>query len=178
MRTILKQDFFERPVLKVARGLVGAHLVRRMPDGAEVAHVITEVEAYDGPRDLACHASKGRTPRTEVMFGPAGCWYVYFVYGMHWMLNIVTGPVDYPAAVLIRGTNEVTGPARLTKRLMIDRALNGRRAEAASGLWIEAGGIGIPSKMIERTARIGVDYAGPVWAAKPWRFVVRRAEKH
>lgn len=168
---ILKPAFFERDVLRVAEDLLGAHLVRRVR-GKEVRHVITEVEAYDGIDDKACHASKGRTPRTEVMFGPAGHWYVYLCYGMYDMLNIVTGQEGYPAAVLIRGTREVNGPGRLTKALGITRALNGQSADKQSGLWIERSGIRMPKKEIVRTPRIGVGYAGE-WARKPWRFVWR-----
>jgi len=166
---VLEQAFFGRSVFCVAEELLGAYLVRRT-GGKTVRHVITEVEAYDGVEDKACHASKGRTPRTEVMFGPAGRWYVYLCYGMHEILNIVTGPKEYPAAVLIRGTHEVNGPGRLTKALDITRALNTKPAIEKSGLWIEGSGIRVPEKEIVRTSRIGVAYAGE-WADKPWRFV-------
>jgi DNA-3-methyladenine glycosylase len=171
MHRVLEQDFFARPALVVAKELVGKHLVRRTGAG-ETALVITETEAYIGPHDLACHASKGRTARTEVMFGPAGHWYVYFVYGIHWMLNVVTDDVDHAAAVLIRGAGEWDGPAKLTKRLAIDKSLNACAAVPASGLWIEDRGVTIPRGGIQRTPRIGVDYAR-VWAAKPYRFVLK-----
>jgi DNA-3-methyladenine glycosylase len=149
--------------------------MRRHDDGRLESQVITEVEAYDGPRDLACHASKGRTTRTEVMFGGAGVWYVYLCYGIHEMLNLVTGPPDYPAAVLIRGLHKVSGPGRLTKALGITRLLNGTPAVETGGLWIAESGLVIPRRDIMATPRIGVDYAGPVWAAKPWRFVIKEA---
>ena len=171
---VLKRDFYAHSALVVARQLLGKVLVRRV-DGRELAAPITETEAYIGPHDLACHASKGRTPRTEVMFGPAGCWYVYFIYGIHWMLNVVTNDVDHPAAVLIRGAGEWTGPARLTKAMRIDKALNGAEASRSSGLWIEDRGIKIARGAIERTPRIGVDYAGH-WANRPYRFVVDPAD--
>lgn len=171
---VLKRDFYARSALVVARQLLGKVLVRRV-DGRELAAPIIETEAYIGPHDLACHASKGRTPRTEVMFGPAGCWYVYFIYGIHWMLNVVTNDVDHPAAVLIRGAGEWTGPARLTKAMHIDKALNGAKASRSSGLWIEDRGIKIARGAIERTPRIGVDYAGH-WANRPYRFVVGAAD--
>jgi DNA-3-methyladenine glycosylase len=167
--SILPQSFFDRPVLDVAPELLGKFLVRERGGTIDELH-ITEVEAYDGPHDLACHASKGKTPRTAVMFGPAGHWYIYFVYGMHWMLNIVTGPEGYPAAVLIRGTSEVTGPARVTRHLSIGREQNEKPANRTSGLWIEDRGISIPRNAIKRTPRIGVDYAKE-WAKKPYRFV-------
>ncbi|MDP2703629.1 MAG: DNA-3-methyladenine glycosylase [bacterium] len=184
---ILQREFFERSVLKVAPDLLGKVLVRRYR-GKEIAGMITEVEAYDGPRDKASHASRGITERNKIMFGPAGHFYVYFTYGMHWMLNVVTGKKNYPAAVLIRGVqclgvrlpnieNEppsiVEGPGKLTKFLHIDKTLNGKLACRASGLWIEDRGIVVPRGKIERTPRIGVQYAGN-WALRPYRFLIRR----
>ena len=160
-----------------ARNLLGAWLCVRGADGMVRRARITETEAYHGPEDRACHASKGRTARTEVMFGPPGRWYVYFIYGMHEMLNLVTGPEHWPAAVLIRGLEGITGPGRVTKTLGINRALNGTRADVdgAAGVaaWIEAAE---PADEPVREAdvlagpRVGVDYAGVEWAAKPWRF--------
>ncbi len=161
----------------IAQGLLGATLVRRMSDGSLRRLRITETEAYHGPEDRASHASKGRTARTEVMFGPAGCWYVYLCYGVHEMLNLVTGPRDWPAAVLIRGVEGLSGPGRLTRALEVTRALNGRPADAAAdaektcGLWIELAEPGtVDGGEIVAGPRVGVDYAGPEWAAKPWRF--------
>jgi DNA-3-methyladenine glycosylase len=154
----------------VARELIGKYLVRRH-DGLETAVIITETEAYVGPHDLACHASRGRTARTAVMFGPAGYWYVYFCYGIHWMLNIVTDEHDYPAAVLLRGAGPWNGPARLTKALAIDKSLNARCASPDSGLWIEDRGYSVPRSRRRRTPRIGIDYAKH-WAARPLRYVV------
>lgn len=172
MSTILEQNFFNRPTLIIAQELLGKYLVRRIKEQI-ISLEIHEVEAYDGPHDLACHAAKGRTARTEVMFGPAGNIYVYFVYGVHWMLNIVVGPEDYPAAILIRGAGHITGPARLTKFLSIDKQFNTLPVAKESGLWIEDRGIIIPRNSIKRTSRIGVDYAGPVWAQKPYRFITK-----
>ena len=156
----------------IARGLIGQVLVRRYADGRVTRHTITETEAYCGEADLACHASKGRTARTEVMYAAGGVWYVYLCYGIHEMLNLVTGPAGFPAAVLIRGLADVSGPGRLTKRLEIGRALNGAPATVDSGLWIEAGEARVPAKSIRATPRIGVDYAGAEWAGKLWRFVI------
>ena len=155
-----------------ARGLVGKFLVRRGGDGREESQMITEVEAYDGAEDLACHASKGRTPRTGIMFASAGVWYVYLCYGVHEMLNLVTGPCGYPAAVLIRGVQNVNGPGRLTKALGISRVFNGTPAAHSSGLWIEDRGLAVPPDLIKATPRIGVDFAGPLWSQKLWRFVL------
>ncbi len=173
MPGILPRKFFERPVLEVARGLIGVSLVRALPDGTVHSSMLTEVEAYDGPHDLASHASKGRTARTEVMFGHAGVFYVYLIYGIHWMLNVVTGEPEYPAAVLIRGTSDITGPGRITSRLQIDKSLNGKPATKASGLWFEKGSLVIPDNRIETTPRIGVDYSGD-WAQAPYRFILRK----
>jgi len=156
----------------LARGLLGRHLVRRHQDGRIEARLITEVEAYHGESDLACHASKGRTNRTETLYAAGGVWYVYLCYGIHEMLNLVVGPPGHPAAVLIRGLDGIRGPGRLTRALGIDRRLNGRPAAPASGLWIEDRGTPVRRGSIRVSPRIGVDYAGPVWARKPWRFVL------
>jgi DNA-3-methyladenine glycosylase len=168
---MLPREFYSRPALLVAKELIGKSLVRKI-GGTMVAETITETEAYIGPKDKACHAHRGRTPRNAVMFGPAGCWYVYFIYGMHWMLNVVTDTDDFPSAVLFRAAGGLSGPGRLTKNFQIDRSLNGLPAARASGLWIEDRGTSFPRRSIQRTPRIGVAYAGE-WAEKPYRFVVR-----
>ncbi|MDI1318629.1 MAG: DNA-3-methyladenine glycosylase [bacterium] len=168
-RAIKQEELQSDNTVGLARWLLGKALVRTI-GGGRMEYIITEVEAYDGVRDLACHASKGRTKRTEVMYQPGGIWYVYLCYGMHEMLNLVTGPADYPAAVLIRGVNGIPGPGRLTRRLQIDRQLNGLSARPASGLHLVDRGLAIPRRQIKSGPRIGVDYAGPVWARKPWRF--------
>jgi DNA-3-methyladenine glycosylase len=168
--SVLPASFFEAPALRVARGLLGKFLVTR-EGGRERAAFITEVEAYTGPHDKACHAWQGRTKRNEPMYGPPGHWYVYLCYGMHRMLNIVTGEEGYPAAVLIRGVESAMGPGRLSKQLGIDARYNSLPATRRSGLWIEDRGKVIPHDSIVRTQRIGVDYAG-VWATKPYRFLI------
>ncbi len=168
-RVITPAETQGRNTVVLARWLLGKVLVRTTTQGRS-AHLIIEVEAYDGEQDLACHASKGRTNRTEVMYQVGGRWYVYLCYGVHEMLNLVTGPVNYPAAVLIRGLDCVRGPGRLTKRLDIGRDLNGAIATRATGLHLEDHGF-VPSRgSIKSGPRIGVDYAGPVWTAKRWRF--------
>jgi DNA-3-methyladenine glycosylase len=163
------QDFYLKSPQKIAQDLLGKYLIRRRGK-KEIALMITETEAYSGKKDQACHASRGKTERNKIMFKKGGVWYVYFTYGMHWMLNIVTGPENYPAAVLIRGTDKITGPARLTKYLKIDKKLNGQLADKKSGLWLEDRGYKIKSSQIKKTPRIGVNYAGPVWSKKLWRF--------
>lgn len=172
MPRVLKPAFFDRPADLVAADLVGHVLVRRTATG-QLRGRVTEVEAYVGPHDLACHAAKGRTKRTEVMFGPAGHIYMYFVYGMHWMLNIVTGPAGYPAAVLIRGLDVVSGPARLTRAFELDGTLYGRIAQPESGLWFEDGGRAARRGGVITTPRIGIAYAGEEWASAPLRFLWR-----
>ena len=179
---VLKSSFFNRPTTEVARDLIGCYLIRRR--GAKIGRfMITETEAYDGPNDLACHASKGRTKRTEVLFGKPGRIYIYFTYGMHWLLNFVVGPEGYPAGVLIRAAIEIDpktgeldamiqGPARLTKKLGLDGSLHGLPAIKSTGLWLEQGNK-INSRQIKRLPRVGVDYAGPIWAKKKWRFILQ-----
>lgn len=170
----LAASFFDRPADRVARELLGAVLAVRAADGTVSRHVVCETEAYLGAHDLACHGSKGMTRRNAVMFGPAGRWYVYLCYGMHWMLNVVTGAEGVPAAVLIRGGGEFIGPGRLTKGLGIDKAYDGLPAARPTGLWFEAGEP-VPPRRVMRTPRIGVGYAGE-WAEKPLRFLVDPAE--
>lgn len=174
---ILKKEFFERSTLKVAQELLGKFLTIKHSvsnSGHRVLrYMITEVEAYDGAHDKASHAYHGRTSRNEPMFGFAGVWYVYFTYGMHWMLNIVTGPKDYPAAVLIRGVEGLNGPARLTKFLKIDKKFNKKPAVRATGLWIESASwrksVKIKKSQIKTSPRIGINYAGE-WKDKHYRF--------
>ena len=173
---ILSAKFFDRPTVRVARDLIGCYLVRKRGTKIE-RFLITETEAYDGPNDLACHASKGRTKRTEVLFGKPGLIYIYFTYGMHWLLNFVAGPEGYPAGVLIRGIQEpdgtlINGPARITKKLGLDGSLHGKFANKAAGLWVEQHE-GIKSPRIKCLPRVGVDYAGPIWSKKKWRFMLR-----
>lgn len=175
----LDRDFYARDTLTVARELLGMYLVHRR-NGVLLAGRIIETEAYCGPHDLACHASKGRTARTDVMFGPAGHWYVYLIYGMYHCLNIVTEDDGYPAAVLIRGVVpaaglcgglKTDGPGKLCRAMEIDRTLN--RADACGPdpvLWVEDRGKQRHPVRIISTPRIGIGYAGE-YRDKPWRFI-------
>jgi DNA-3-methyladenine glycosylase len=191
---VLPPAFFDRPTSVVAKELLGKFLVRRIggpstspvrslrtSNGASSGYktlrvMITDVEVYDGFHDRASHASRGKTKRNEIMFGPAGYWYVYFTYGMHWMLNIVTREQEYPAAILIRAAFDlenkklVNGPARLTKFLSIDGTLNNRLARRASDLWIEDEEIRNQKTIIKSGPRIGINYAGKYWTNKKLRF--------
>ena len=169
---LLGPAFLNRSTLAVAEELLGQNLCREI-DGKVERHVITEVEAYDGIKDKACHAHKGKTPRNAVMFGPAGHWYVYLCYGMHWMLNMVTGPQDYPAAVLFRSIRDTNGPGRLTSKLQVDKIQNRQPATRDTGLWLESSSFEPEAKDIERTPRIGIGYAGEHWVDVPYRFVLR-----
>lgn len=169
----LERSFFSRPAEVVARDLLGKFLIRQFPDGSKKEGMIVEAEAYVGKEDLASHASNGRrTKRNEVMYGAPGLAYVYFTYGMHWLFNAVCSKVDDPQAVLIRGLDVVSGPARLTKFLKVNGKFNGEDLVSSKKFWLEDRGIEVPRKKIEITPRIGVDYAGE-WRDKPLRFVFK-----
>ena len=209
MKKILDKIFFNRPTTKVAQELLGKFLIRRvvevwpahsakkkMPNfhypvskisRRVISAMITEVEAYIGPKDKASHAFRGRTKRTEVMFGEAGHWYVYLVYGMHYCLNIVTEKNGYPAAILIRsvvipdkhsnilknvGMLKISGPGKVCKKLRINKIFNARPANKKTGLWVEDRGIKINPRDVSRGKRIGVDYAGR-WKDKLYRFYLK-----
>jgi DNA-3-methyladenine glycosylase len=169
MQRRLDREFFRRDVLKVAPELLGKQLVLEKGDGNLSRYTITETEAYRGGEDLACHASKGRTERTEVMFGDGGHLYMYLIYGMHWMMNVVTSVRDSPQAVLIRGLSEASGPGRLTKLLGVDKSYNGEDLVRHRRIWIEDKGI-VPSFTVG--PRVGIDYAGEPWRSKPWRYLM------
>lgn len=168
MHERLTAGFYSRDVLEVAPELLGKRLVRVMPDGETIGFLITETEAYRGTDDLACHASKGMTSRTRVMFEQGGILYLYLVYGMHWMLNVVTSVKDNPQAVLIRGVAGVTGPGRVTRTLALDRSFNGECLLSSGRIWIEECGI---RPDYATHPRIGIDYAGEFWKSRPWRFL-------
>ena len=189
--SIISREFYDRAALAVARDLLGCRLVR-IQNGQRLAGLIMETEAYQGEDDLGCHASAGKTPRTSVMYGPPGHAYVYFTYGMHWMLNAVTGPEDTPAAVLIRSIQPkegtalmaenrpynatksgwTDGPAKLTQALKITEGFNTvDLCMKDNNLWIEPGEQ-IPDDHISQGARIGLNSVPEPWRSIPWRFVV------
>ncbi len=165
----LPNDFFLRDVLDVAPELIGKILVIRLHNSNIGKFMITETEAYRGYEDKACHASRGRTGRNKVMFCAGGKIYVYFVYGMYWMLNIVTGAEEDPQAALIRGIEGFNGPGKLTKALGINKSFYGEDLAVSDRIWVEDNG-SRPS--FKAGPRIGVDYAGQIWKNKPWRYYI------
>jgi DNA-3-methyladenine glycosylase len=171
MEKRLPDSFFFRDVLEVAPDLLGKILVRRFAPGHIERYRITEVEAYSGNGDLACHASKGKTARTEVMFREGGLVYVYLIYGMYWMLNIVTGKANDAAAVLIRGVENISGPGRIGKALQLDKSFYGEHLFRSERIWIEEG-----TQIFNHVAtpRIGIGYAGEPWISKPWRYLIKK----
>lgn len=160
-------DFYIRDVLIVAPELIGKILVVKLNDEIIGRHIVTEVEAYRGAEDRACHANKGRTSRTEIMFHEGGKVYVYLVYGMYWMLNIVAGKENEPQAALIRSIESYSGPGRLTKSLAIDGSFYGEDLTISDRIWIEDSGI---SPALKTGPRIGIDYAGEYWKKRPWKY--------
>jgi DNA-3-methyladenine glycosylase len=184
---ILSRNFYNRSTLIVARELMGARLVRIL-DGQKLVGLITETEAYISQNDLACHAKAGITARTKVMFGEAGHAYVYFTYGNHWMLNVVTEREGFPAAVLIRAIQPIEGvevmlerrngrdtfgPGKLCQAMGITKNENGvDLTKKNSGLWVEAG-VKVSNSLVTKGPRVGLNNTPEPWLSKPWRFLVK-----
>ena len=164
----LGYEFFHRECLEAARDLVGKLLVRQTPEGICRLR-ISETEAYCGEDDTACHAHKGRTKRTEVLYAEAGTIYIYLCYGIHWLLNIVTGEKNDPQAVLIRACVEAPGPGKLTKRLGITGELNQKKIYDQDTLWIEDDGFRC---QIVEDKRVGIGYASQEDQDRLWRFKI------
>jgi DNA-3-methyladenine glycosylase len=163
----LMRDFYIRDVLEVAPELIGKILVIRSGENVHGRYLVTEAEAYRGEEDRACHASKGRTERTEIMYHEGGRLYIYLIYGMYWMLNVVTGGENNPQAVLVRGVDNFPGPGKLTKSLGIDRSFYGEDLVISERIWFEETGL---KPLIKTGERIGIGYAGEYWKTRPWRF--------
>lgn len=188
---VLSRAFYQQPTLTVARQLLGCLLVRREADGSLISGWIAETEAYIGQEDQACHARHGRTQRNESMWGQAGHSYVYFTYGMHWLLNVVTEQDGYPAAVLLRAVVPeqgldiierrrghqpakawTDGPAKLCQAFNIDGDQDGLDlCRSNSPLQIQPG-LEIPDKVVTRGPRVGLNKVPEPWLSKPWRFLV------
>lgn len=160
----LPYEFYHRHALAVAPELVGKVIVC-----GNTRLRITETEAYCGEADTACHAHKGRTKRTEVLYADAGTVYVYLCYGMHWMLNVITGDPEDPQGVLIRACEDAPGPGRLTKRLGITGEYNRKSILTCPDLWIEDDGLRFP---VHTAKRVGIGYAAQEDQDKPWRFIL------
>ena len=183
----ISRSFYNRSTLTVARDLIGARLIRIL-DGRKLVGLITETEAYISQKDLACHAKAGLTPRTAVMFGEPGHAYVYFTYGNHWMLNVVTERAGFPAAVLIRAIQPLEGlevmlerrngrntfgPGKVCQAMGITKSENGvDLTKRSSGLWIEAG-FKVPNSLVTKGPRVGLNNTPEPWLSKPWRFLVK-----
>ncbi|OGO18747.1 MAG: hypothetical protein A2Z14_09680 [Chloroflexi bacterium RBG_16_48_8] len=185
----LTREFFLQPTLKVAKDLLGQRLVLLEGNERRLAGIITETEAYIGKEDLGCHARTGKTKRNEVMWGPPGHAYVYFTYGMHWMLNVVTEREGFPAAVLIRGLWPVegeddmhrrrsihqlrdltNGPAKLCQAFGLDGNWNGEDlCSSDSRLFVEKR-LAIPDQLVTSGPRVGLNTVPEPWKSMPWRF--------
>jgi len=173
----LSRSFYAPGTLSIARDLIGMHLVHNDGGVLRVGRIV-ETEAYMGPQDLAAHSARGRTARTEIMFGQPGHAYVYFIYGVWYCLNIVTAPEGVPHAVLLRALEPVSGiedktwgPGLLCRAMNINKRLNGTDL-LGDVLWLERPPGAAKRPRIARATRIGVDYAGD-WAKRPWRFYDR-----
>lgn len=191
----LSRDFFAQPTMEVARQLLGCLLVRvEQTNGRRrrISGIITETEAYCGEEDLGCHAKAGRTKRTEVMYGPAGHAYIYFTYGNHWMLCVVTQAENEPHAILIRAIQPMEGkdliarrrngqpeakwtdgPGKLTKALCLDGKFNGADLTSSKAIIFIEAGQPIPDKQVSIGPRIGLYTVPEPWKSKPWRFLAK-----
>jgi DNA-3-methyladenine glycosylase len=163
----LNRDFYKRDVLIVAPDLPGKNLVISRA-GIPESYKITEVEAYRGEEDQASHARFGKTTRNSIMYGQGGFLYIYLIYGIYWMLNIVTGPADSPQAILVRGLKNLSGPGVLTRGLGIDRSYHGEDLDNSERIWIEDSD---EKPLVLQKPRIGINYAGEPWVSHAWRFI-------
>jgi DNA-3-methyladenine glycosylase len=163
----LNRDFYKRDVLIVAPDLPGKNLVISRA-GIPESYKITEVEAYRGEEDQASHARFGKTTRNSIMYGQGGFLYIYLIYGIYWMLNIVTGPADSPQAILVRGLKNLSGPGVLTRGLGIDKSYHGEDLDNSERIWIEDSD---EKPLVLQKPRIGINYAGEPWVSHAWRFI-------
>ncbi len=179
----LKRSFYTRATLVVAKDLIGKYLVRKIGRKKFIGKIV-ETEAYIGPRDRASHAYLGRrTLRNEAEFLVGGHIYIYLVYGMYWQFNISTGKADIPECVLIRALEPISseqtlknlanGPGKLCRWMKLDKSLYGEDLTKSKIIWVEDWGEKLPRSKIAAAPRVGIDYAGPEWASKPWRFYLK-----
>ena len=167
---ILPKSFYEVPAYELAPKLLGKYLVRELDDGTILKYIITDTEAYFGESDTACHARVGKTKRTKIMYESGGVVYVYLIYGMHNILNIISGKQDHPERVMIRGIEGIDGPGRTTKTLQINISLNGHDLTKKEKLWLEDN-----KKTYEYTTgpRININYATEPYLSMKWRFMIK-----
>nr|WP_320117977.1 DNA-3-methyladenine glycosylase [uncultured Marinifilum sp.] len=170
MNVKIERDFYLLDIRIVAKELIGKLIVRRYKDGTIKKYRISEIEMYVGENDLACHAAKGRTARTEIMYDQGGKIYMYLIYGMYWLLNIVTGLKDHPQAILIRGLQDISGPGRVGRVLSLDKSFYGEDLSVSDRIWLEDDG-NIYNFL--RHPRINIDYAGDIWKNKKYRYVIK-----
>lgn len=163
----IAKDFYTKRAIELAPLLLGKLLCRNV-NGTILKYRITETECYYGEEDTACHAHKGKSERTKIMYEQGGLAYVYLCYGIHNLLNVVTGNKNFPEAVLIRGVEGYQGPGKLTKAMQIDRSLNGEDFVTSNRLWLEEDGF---SGSFSTGKRVGIDYATEEYREKPWRFI-------
>ena len=165
----LLRKYYSRPATELAPDLIGKLLCRRMEEGV-VRYRIAETECYYSEEDTACHASRGKTERTKILYERGGTAYVYLCYGMHSLLNVVTGRAGFPEAVLIRGVEGFNGPGKVTKAMAVDRSFNGIDLVSSKELWIEDDGA-----RPEYTAakRVGIDYATEEYRDILWRYIIK-----
>ena len=180
----LLRKFYTRSTLTVAKELLGKYIVRKFK-GKKLVGKIIETEAYIGPKDKASHAFGGKvTPRNKAEYLIGGHIYIYLVYGMYWQLNISTYGEGKPECVLVRALevpdkpgNIASGPGKLCRYLKLDKSFYGEDLTKSKRIWLEDRGEKIKPSQIERTARIGIDYAGPYWSKKKWRFLIKKVGK-
>ncbi|MGQ1908932.1 DNA-3-methyladenine glycosylase [Marinifilum sp. RC60d5] len=170
MNVKIASEFYLRDVQIVAEELLGKLIVRKYEDGTIKKYRISEIEMYIGEEDLACHAAKGRTARTEIMYDQGGKIYMYLIYGMYWLLNIVTGLKDHPQAILIRGLQDISGPGRVGKVLHLDKSFYGEDLSVSDRIWLEDDGLNFG---FTRHSRINIDYAGDIWKNKKYRYIIK-----
>ena len=164
----LRRSYFKRPATELAPDLIGKLLCRRTSEGI-LKYRIMETECYYSEEDTACHASKGKTERTKVLYEKGGTAYVYLCYGMHSLFNVVTGKEGFPEAVLIRGVEGYNGPGKLTKAMQIDKSLNGEDLTVSKQLWIEDDGM---RPAYQSAKRVGIDYATEEYRNILWRYLI------
>jgi DNA-3-methyladenine glycosylase len=172
-RRLVAEDY-RKDAVSLAKELLGKRLCKKT--GRKVTKLrITETEAYYGEDDTACHAHKGKTVRTSIMYLEGGHAYIYLCYGIHWLLNIVSGKEDFPEAVLIRSLEGFNGPGKLTKAFGIDKKLNGENLAESNQLWVEDSG---EKCHFKASKRIGIGYASEKDKNRLWRFTAELTTQH